>query len=577
MTSFEKPVALEPESLLEPSTLDGLIHAFPFPEIRQQQREALKVVADAYDTNTQFTILDLPVGSGKSGIGMAAGIWTAQTGGGGCHYLTSQNMLTKQLMGDFGAFDLRDIKGKANYDCHMKRECKGKDPITVNCDLGSIMNDDGLVCPGCTYRRAKGGYLSGLLGTTNYTYYLTETMYSKELKPREYLILDEAHNIESEILSLIDIQITQRRCDDLGVGDLPRVEIHEREKVLSWLSKVFIPPADLQVKILKSAIDSYRKQGVDVLLNPWERRAQGPFKSKAQREGETALLSRYKQLSSLTRLLGNIKLFTEDGRDSEWVAWTNEEGALQIKPLSAAGFANEYLFKGSPNILLMSGTILNFTTFQRCLGINPRHSKTLALPSDFPKGNRRILYRPCGNMSSKTQAATLPVMAERCSAILNLFPDVKGIIHAHSYKISDYLADALEHGPHARRILTHAANVPGDRERAIEAHYAATDPTILLSPSMGEGVDLKDDLSRIQIITKVPYPKLDAYTRMRSERDPDWYALQTAVALQQATGRSNRSASDHCITVILDAEFEKFMLRNQNMFSPWWLDSLEFR
>ena len=41
---------------------------------------------------------------------------------------------------------------------------------------------------------------------------------------------------------------------------------------------------------------------------------------------------------------------------------------------------------------------------------------------------------------------------------------------------------------------------------------------------MAEGIDLKDDLSRFQIITKVPYPNLgDERIKIRCNKDYIWY------------------------------------------------------
>jgi len=541
-----------------PSTLDGLIEAFPFPQMRPQQRQALSVIADSYDQDIQFTILELPTGSGKSGLGIAAGRWTADTGSDGCHYLTSQNILTQQLKADFDSLGLLEVRGKANYDCWKKRDRSGQKGVTVDCETGSLLNDDGKSCPGCTYRIAKQNYMDGQLGCTNYTYYLTERMYSKEIPPREYLVLDEAHNIEREILGLIDIQITQKRCLEVNAGVLPYIGPGDAVKALTWLADIFVPKVKMRLLALKVDLESRRPK---VSFAPLS---------------DSGSVSVKKQVVGLNRLLANIDLYLNAPRRSDWCVWTNDDGALQVKPLTAAGFANEYLFNGSRNILMMSGTILNFTTFQRCLGIDPATSRTLALPSDFPKENRRILYWPVGNMSAKTQQDTLPHMADRCAALLTKFKNDKGIIHTHTYRIRDYLAEALEDGPHFSRLLTHTTS-PGSRDYAIASHYAASEPTILLSPSMTEGVDLKDALARINIITKIPYPKLDTYNKMRSDRDPDWYALQTAVGLQQATGRPVRNHTDYCLTVILDSQFEQLISRHQDMFAPWWLDSIEMK
>ena len=42
----------------------------------------------------------------------------------------------------------------------------------------------------------------------------------------------------------------------------------------------------------------------------------------------------------------------------------------------------------------------------------------------------------------------------------------------------------------------------------LRKHYESKKQTVLISPSLHLGVDLKDDLSRFQVIVKVPYPDL---------------------------------------------------------------------
>jgi Rad3-related DNA helicase len=93
---------------------------------------------------------------------------------------------------------------------------------------------------------------------------------------------------------------------------------------------------------------------------------------------------------------------------------------------------------------------------------------------------------------------------------------------------------------------------------------------------MAEGLDLKDDLSRFQIICKVPYPYLDQYTRSRMKLDPAWYRWRTALTLVQATGRSVRSKDDHAITYVADAEFERFISENMSCLPRWWIDAIRW-
>jgi len=53
-------------------------------------------------------------------------------------------------------------------------------------------------------------------------------------------------------------------------------------------------------------------------------------------------------------------------------------------------------------------------------------------------------------------------------------------------------------------------------EEVIKFHETSPHPTVLISPSMMEGVDLADDMSRFQILCKVPFPYLgDAAIKKR--------------------------------------------------------------
>jgi Rad3-related DNA helicase len=104
----------------------------------------------------------------------------------------------------------------------------------------------------------------------------------------------------------------------------------------------------------------------------------------------------------------------------------------------------------------------------------------------------------------------------------------------------------------------------------------STRPTVLVSPSLREGVDLPDDFLRFQILTKLPYPDLgDPWTAARRARDPRWYAVETAKALIQAYGRSCRHREDQGVTYVLDAQFARFLQRYRVLLPEWLLEAAE--
>ena len=519
----------------EEKTLDGMLRCFPFPEIREAQAAAIEVIANAYDDpEKRFVIIEAATGSGKSGIGMATAIWSAEAEDGGAHYLTSQNSLGAQLVEDFAKHGMVQLKGKANYQCNE---------ISESCAVASAMASRKRCCPGCPYRADKNRYLKNPIGGTNYSYYMNETSspYS-ELKPREFLILDEAHNIEKEVLSMVDIAVTSTDCQryELPV-ELPRFAKDSPGRTRKWLSEHMLPA-------LNNYIKAYEHSERPIIIG---------FREKAM------------------KLRDNIELYL-NSEANEWVASSNADGSLSIRPLIPADFAEQYLFRGSENIIMMSATILNFPTFRRALGIPKAETSSIVIPSDFPVKNRRIVVWPVGSMSAKTIEDTTPVSIERTIALLDKWKDKKGIIHTHTYKINDNFKQALAKTHHGHRIITHDRN-PESRNAAIARHLSSLDPTVLMSPSMTEGLDLRGELSRFQIVVKVPFPFLDDYTKARMELDPKWYQLQTAIPLVQMTGRSVRDKEDYAVTIILDADFQRFLSQNQDMLPDWWLSAIEFR
>ena len=88
-------------------------------------------------------------------------------------------------------------------------------------------------------------------------------------------------------------------------------------------------------------------------------------------------------------------------------------------------------------------------------------------------------------------------------------------------------------------------------------------------------MDLKDELSRFQVLVKVPYPDLsERRTRVKLERDPGWYDWQTDLRLVQTYGRSIRSDTDHAVTYVLDSNFPQFVRRHGELFPEYFLEAL---
>jgi Rad3-related DNA helicase len=164
---------------------------------------------------------------------------------------------------------------------------------------------------------------------------------------------------------------------------------------------------------------------------------------------------------------------------------------------------------------------------------------------------------------------TLPKMVEIVRQLLELHKGEKGIIHATSHKVARFIKERVKDP----RILYRD---DGDRDAMLREHISRTDASVMISPSMTEGVDLVDDLSRFQVFVKIPFPNLgDAVVSKRMQLDAKWYALETTRTMVQGVGRSIRNMEDKATTYILDGSFEYFYEKNKEMFPQSFRKSLD--
>ncbi len=113
------------------------------------------------------------------------------------------------------------------------------------------------------------------------------------------------------------------------------------------------------------------------------------------------------------------------------------------------------------------------------------------------------------------------------------------------------------------------------REEILEQHMLLNKPTVLISPSLWVGIDLKDDLSRFQIVAKTPYLSLsDKRIRVKMESNHTWYRYETLMKLLQGFGRSIRHKDDNAITYVLDSTAEQLIKSMKNYVPKSYYDIL---
>ena len=280
-----------------------------------------------------------------------------------------------------------------------------------------------------------------------------------------------------------------------------------------------------------------------------------------------------RQLDVVSSHYQKIKTFLNIYDKDNWVfellpAGDGKSRRIQFKPIDVSPYADPVLFKFGQKVLMMSATILDKDAFCESLGIDKKDCAFISLPTPFPAKNRPVITVSMGRMVQAEIDATLPKLVQGIKQILSEHKGEKGIIHAHSYKIANYIKRNIRD----KRILIHDSS---NREEVLKKHIRGSEPTVLLSPSMTEGVDLVDDASRFQIICKIPYPYLgDKLVKKRMNKWKWWYSLQTTKTIVQSVGRSIRSEDDFAVTYILDSDFSKFYYRNTYLFPESFRESM---
>jgi Rad3-related DNA helicase len=536
---------------------------------RPEQSQAISFAIDAFVAKKKrFVILEMGVGCGKSATGIAiAEYMNANVAPGsfkkngeqvpvhaGAYFLTTQKILQEQYINDFGEprGQMASIKSASNYACTYAAGQSCGESRRVLSALGKRIDgtDFAKHCRSqCAYKEAKADFVASRLSVTNFSYFLAETMYAGALEPRHVLVVDEAHNTEAELGKFIEVTFSEKFARDALELKVPALK--DEAAVVKWIKTKYRPALSKKKSELEKALDSVYASN-------------------------TTLCTEYaKQYEVIDKHMCKVNRFLATYNVDNWVMnavrpddRTKNRRRWEFKPVDVAPFSEESLFRFGTHVLLMSATIVDRDVFCRNLGIELGDAAFISIPSPFKKENRPVHYMGVGKMSANDIDKTLPLLVSVLRDLLLLHKDEKGIFHCTNKKVVSYIRDNIADD----RLLIQE---DGNREEILRFHVETKKPTVLVSPSMMEGVDLKDDLSRWQVFCKLPFPYMgDEVVKRRIKRDATWYPFSTAKSIVQAAGRSIRNENDWATTYILDSCMEQFYRQNKKMFPREFQDAL---
>jgi ATP-dependent DNA helicase DinG len=470
-------------------------------------------------------------------------------------------------------------------------------------------NKDKAIWRPCEYFDQLNIALTSSHSIFNYSNFLAFLSSKKIILPRELLVLDEGHLLETEIVKFRGLSISKKRWKRY-IKDLKIIDYGYNE-VKRWIDFLI----DLETKMLTligntSAIQDLSEER-KILYN-WQKNddeskkliTSGNIKNNNSKkvipasvlfDSDEEITEKYADTSKNDTSNISDELFVEAVRDAEkltrainnilsnpknWVVSdikkeNYEVVKVELKPLNISEYC-QAVFEKCSKTLIMSATILNGRAFCRSIGLSASSydsgdMKFIRIPSDFPVENRLIYplnieYLNYNNLQSEQVKNTI---AKAVDNLMSIHRYDKGIIHTTSYEQLNFIKENVSQ-ENARRLIVTDPEI--QRDEVLKQHIDSIKPTVLISPSLHTGLNLKDELSRFQIITKVPYPnKSDRWTNAKRETDEEWYYWQTALKLIQAYGRSIRSKEDWAKTYVLDSAFGYFVKKNKNILPDWFI------
>lgn len=505
-------------------------------------------------SDKKYKLVQAPVGAGKSLIGVTYAEYckyVAETQNNhseeplkAAFYLTPQIVLQKQYETSFPDDFMASLYGKSNYPC--KR-------IQSTCDVGSALKKK---CPGgCPFAMAKGTAQRAEHVVLNYKLALLQFLYTQTWGARHLIVHDECHGLEEYLTELSAPSTNQMKAEKYGT----KWKQHQTlDTALDWVSESYLPAAS-----------KHHSQLYSELREIIEYADHEPTQQEARK---------LKELNALEEHIDEFQALLLNDRETlrSTVVLVTDDKSLKFKPLSGADIFQSLLADRADNHLFMSSTILNPEGYCKDLGIDPDDAEFIDITSDFPVEKRPVFYMPQCKMNASwnqpENAAGRGKMSRAILDITEMHKEDSGIIHTGNFKIAEWVVRLLEDmGTH--NIWHHNPNSGDNRNDIIEAFQKDTKPAILVSPSITEGLDLKDDLARFAIFAKVPFGFLgDQWIKQRMKMSQEWYQRRTLIDVIQGGGRVVRSASDWGNTYILDESWGYLYKRANKYIPQWWKD-----
>lgn len=542
--------------------MTSLLLNFPEPyKPNDAQVSILKKIEAALANKEKFIVVNAPTGSGKSFIpktlanavngpsenfkarindysvyGVEGSELIKDEESFGVYALTITKALQDQYKNTFD--DTGILKGQGNYQCKVDTD------LTVDiapCIYVAGLKQECWSCNRCPYYNSRNKMLTSKFSSLNYSMFFS---LPEHLKKRKIIVCDEASELEEQLVGqftcIIDIPFLVKT--EITVAPFPSIETPT--KVLDWLVRLNATLAE--------KVGGYIKY----------------FEGQKGKSNHIEVAKKRQEYTKTLNLQKSVELLIATYHDSQYIIEHIEKN-IKFTPLKVDKLAT-YLFDYADHVILLSATIIDPPNFCKTLGI--QKFEYIEVKTGFNPKKAPIHIMVKQKLNFQNLQSMLPKLREQIEGILEHHKDEKGIIHTHTQFITNYMRDNVRQ--HRDRLLCREQGVKN--EELLEMHESSDEPTVLVSPSMTYGVDLKGDLATFQILLKAPWlPTKEPRVEKMMKLDKNWYGNKMLCTLVQACGRGIRSAEDECVTYILDGSIYDQVSRSKGKLPTFFVDRFE--
>lgn len=456
-------------------------------------------------------------------------------------------------------FNLLRVNGAVNYRCEAlstaSAESTAEDCIAGKPDTPSSIKQK---CEGCEFQRMRRLINKSQHIVTNYAYFYTSMLYSDHLRPRVLSIFDESH-LKAEVFSdFLKIEILSERlekysneCRTEGLRDIADTFDYLRDNIIEKRISV-----NNYIEFIEDLRDNYSE-------------AEQGFIDIAEHERIDNNIIGYKIFNKKAKKFGNLKQKINDFLLYRYEHVVDiKDDMVIISPIFMNGLFDEV--NNSDYNLFMSATV-DEEYMSTTLGIDKNTIDFIYGGSIFDPDNKKIV--DCGLEGINYQnVQDKKFMNDICGVVNDIvheYDDTKGIILVTSFAQLRQIQERLQ-----TYILANDMDVKIFAQTQGQGLYEILEefkqykkPSVLISPSIFEGIDLEGELSRYVIFFKAPYYSLgDKRIKYISNKYPAIYERLALYRVIQGSGRCVRSESDYCDTYFIDGALNRLFNSKYNIW-----------